>query len=102
MTPEGGHPEQRKICWMPISEMLISSRTNTRVKQLRAAFDGNARLSGGLVAIEGDHLLAEAVRSGIVLKTVFVSERRAVPDIVPRETEVLRLAGDVFQSAVET
>jgi len=102
MTPEGEHPEQRKICWMPISEMLISSRTNTRVKQLRAAFDGNARLSGGLVAIEGDHLLAEAVRSGIVLKAVFVSERRAVPDIVPRETEVLRLAGDVFQSAVET
>src|SRR5690348_14344997 len=107
MTPERGRPEQRKICWMPISEMLISSRTNTRVKQLRAAFDGNARLSGGLVAIEGDHLLAEAVRSGIVLKTVFVSERRpvpdrSVPDIVPRDIEVLRLAGDVFQSAVET
>ena len=36
---------------------VISSRTNARVKQLRAAFLGHARLSGGLIAIEGDHLL---------------------------------------------
>ncbi len=27
-----------------------------------------------MVAIEGDHLLEEALRSGMVLKTVFVSE----------------------------
>src|SRR5580692_2157179 len=81
---------------------VISSRTNARVKQLRAAFEGRARLSGGLVAIEGDHLLEEARRSGMVLKTVFVSERREVPKIVPRGVEVLRLAEDVFESVVET
>jgi len=83
-------------------EMVVSSRANARVKQLRAAFEGRARLSGGLIAIEGDHLLQEALRSGMVLKTVFVSERREVPKIVPRGVEVLRLTEDVFGSVVET
>ena len=81
---------------------VISSRTNARVKQLRAAFAGQARLSGGMVAIEGDHLLEEARRSGMVFKTVFVSERRDVPEIVPRGVEVLRLTDEVFGSVVET
>ena len=73
-----------------------------RVKQLRAAFAGHARLSGGMVAIEGDHLLEEALRSGMVLKTVFVSERREMPKIVPRGVEVMRLTEEVFGSVVET
>ena len=81
---------------------VISSRTNARVKQLRAAFQGHARLSGGMVAIEGDHLLEEALRSGMVLKTVFVSERREVPKMVPRGVEVMRLTEEVFGSVVET
>jgi TrmH family RNA methyltransferase len=87
---------------MLVPEMVVSSRANARVKQLRAAFQGHARLSGGLIAIEGDHLLEEALRSGMVLKTVFVSERREVPRIVPRGVEVLRLTEDVFGSVVET
>src|ERR1700723_1857310 len=81
---------------------VISSRTNARVKQLRAAFQGHARLSGGMVAIEGDHLLEEALRSGIVLKSVFVSERRETPRVVPRGVEVLRLTEEVFESVVAT
>src|ERR1700727_2428644 len=81
---------------------VITSKTNARVKQLRAAFQGHARLSGGMVAIEGEHLLEEALRSGMVLKTVFVSERREVPKIVPRGVEVLRLTEEVFGSVVET
>jgi TrmH family RNA methyltransferase len=81
---------------------VISSRTNARVKQLRAAFTGHARLSGGMVAIEGDHLLEEALRSGMVLKTVFVSERREVPKMVPRGVEVMRLTEEVFGGVVET
>jgi TrmH family RNA methyltransferase len=81
---------------------VVTSRANARVKQLRAAFQGHARLSGGMVAIEGDHLLAEALRSGMVLKSVFVSESRTVPRIVPRGVEVLRLTDEVFGSVVET
>ena len=72
------------------------------MKQLRAAFQGRARLSGGLVAIEGDHLLEEALLSGMVLKTVFVSERREIPHMIPRGVEVLRLTEEVFESVVET
>jgi TrmH family RNA methyltransferase len=87
---------------MAISEILVSSRANARVKQLRAAFAEQARLSGGMVAIEGDHLLEEALLSGMVLKTVFVSERREVPRMVPRAAEVLRLTEEVFGSVVET
>lgn len=98
---------QRKICVMPYFDTsalsaVVSSRSNSRVKQLRAAFAGHARLSGGMVAIEGDHLLVEALRSGMVLKTVFVSERRSVPSMVPRGVEVLRLTEEVFESAVKT
>jgi TrmH family RNA methyltransferase len=85
-----------------MGQEVISSRANVRVKQLRAAFAGQARLSSGMVAIEGDHLLEEALRSGMVLKTVFVSEGREVPTIVPRGVEVLRLTQDVFGSVVET
>jgi TrmH family RNA methyltransferase len=81
---------------------VISSRANARVKQLRAAFQGHARLGGGMIAIEGDHLLEEALRSGMVLKTVFVSERREVPEVVPRGVEVMRLTEEVFGSVVET
>src|ERR1700722_8383129 len=87
---------------MQTPEMVVSSRANARVKQLRAAFQGHARLSGGMVAIEGDHLLEEALRSGMVLKTVYVSERRVAPGIVPRGVEVLRLTDEVFGSVVET
>src|SRR5271155_1279963 len=87
---------------MQTPEIVVSSRANARVKQLRAAFQGHARLSGGLVAIEGDHLLAEALRSGMVLKTVFLSEHRELPPIAPRTVELLRLTDDVFSSVVET
>ena len=87
---------------MPSSPILVTSRTNARVKQLRAAFAGHARLSGGMVAIEGEHLLQEAIRSGLPLKTIFVSERVGAPEWLPRGVELLFLADEVFASAVAT
>ena len=81
---------------------VIASRSNVRVKQLRAAFAGRARLSGGLIAIEGNHLLEEALRSGMVLKTIFLSEHRSLPEYVPASIEVVRLTGEVFDSVMET
>lgn len=85
------------------TDLLVTSRANARVKQLRAAFaEGGRRGAGELVAIEGEHLLEEAVRSGLRLEMVFASERRAVPAWVPRGTPQLRLAEAVFASAVET
>jgi TrmH family RNA methyltransferase len=87
---------------MMTNETLISSKTNARVKQLRGAFAGNGRLSGGLVAIEGEHLLEEAIRSKVALKAVFLGQRKTAPRGLPPETELLRLADNAFVSAVET
>ena len=81
---------------------VISSRTNARVKQLRAAFQGHARLSGGLVAIEGHHLLEEALRSGMVLKTMFVRAGGEAVAMVPRGVEMLWLTPEVFDGVVDT
>lgn len=81
---------------------FVTSRANPRVKQLRAAFHGHARLSGGLVAIEGEHLLSEAMRSGLVFKTIFVSDRRGVPGWAPKNVELIELTEDVFASVVDT
>jgi TrmH family RNA methyltransferase len=80
----------------------IKSRSNARVKQLRAAFTGQERLSEGLLAIEGEHLLEEAVRSGLEIRTVFLTEQQQIPDGVKATTEIVRLSTDVFRSAVET
>jgi TrmH family RNA methyltransferase len=80
----------------------ITSRTNPRVKQLRAAFAGHARLSGGLVAIEGEHLLFEAMRAGLAFKTIFASESRELPEWTPRSVELIRLTDEVFASVVDT
>ena len=76
--------------------IVVTSRANPRVKQLRAAFAGNARLSGGLVAIEGEHLLQEALRSGLPIKTIFLSERIDPPAWLPRTVELLYLADEAF------
>jgi RNA methyltransferase, TrmH family len=82
--------------------LVVTSRGNARVKQLRAAFAGQARLSGGLVGIEGETLLGEALRSGMMLKTVCVRAGRELPAGLPRGLEVVWLAEEVFASAVET
>jgi TrmH family RNA methyltransferase len=55
-----------------------------------------------LVGIEGETLLGEALRSGMMLKTVFVRAGRELPAGLPRGLEVVWLAEEVFASAVET
>lgn len=87
---------------MAATATVISSRTNSRVKQLRAAFAGQERLSGGMFAIEGEHLVEEALQSGIELRTLFLTARQEVPDGMPHGVEVVHLTEEVFASAVET
>jgi len=87
---------------MPQTDIVFASRNNVRVKQLRGAFAGRTRLAGGLVAIEGNHLLEEALRSGMLLKTIFLAEHRSLPVYVPASIEVLRLTDDVFESLMDT
>ena len=87
---------------MAAASTIISSRSNQSVKQLRAAFSENRRLSEGLVAIEGEHLVEEALKSGIRLTTVFLTPKRPLPSGLSQNTQVIRLSDDVFASAVET
>jgi TrmH family RNA methyltransferase len=72
------------------------------VKQLRAAFASNARLAGGMVALEGETMLREALRSGLALRTVFISEGTEAPAWLPAGVEVLVVAEEVFARAVDT
>ncbi|HEX5236707.1 MAG TPA: RNA methyltransferase [Silvibacterium sp.] len=84
---------------------IVQSRQNARVKELRAAFAGNTRTADGLLAIEGEHLVQEALVSGLELTTVFVqagSEALLERLAIPEKTEVLVLPSEVFSSAVHT
>lgn len=85
----------------------ITSKSNAKVKALRAAFDGKSAKAGQLLGIEGEHLIAEAIRSGLEFETVFVRagservlERTALRCL--KAKQVVLLSAEVFASAVET
>ncbi|MES2392627.1 MAG: RNA methyltransferase, partial [Acidobacteriota bacterium] len=84
--------------------VAITSRTNARVKALRAAFSGKASRAGEMVGIEGEHLIAEALRSGVRLETVFVREgsERVLGRLGLKAQDVVLLGADAFDSAVGT
>ena len=88
---------------------IVQSRQNARVRELRAAFARTGREVSEVIGIEGEHLLSEALRSGLHLRTVFI---RTEPDarnlrilerlILPAPTPIVSLNPAVFASAVET
>jgi TrmH family RNA methyltransferase len=85
----------------------ITSRSNARVKALRASFNGKASDVGQVVGIEGENLLTEAVRSGLLFHTVYVRQGSEVLLQTPGlarmlANDVVVLSADVFASAVET
>ncbi len=85
----------------------VASRQNARVKELRRAFHDAAPNPAGEVAIEGMHLLEEAIRAGLRLQTVFFSEsaRERAHKLLPQlssHTETSLLPDEVFASAVPT
>ena len=85
----------------------ITSRTNARVKLLRAGFSGDATRPGELLSIEGEHLLGEAFRSGLQLDTLYLREGSELlldrPNLISiRALSIAVLSRDVFTSAVDT
>jgi TrmH family RNA methyltransferase len=85
----------------------ITSKSNARVKALRASFGGKAARPGDVVGLEGEHLISEALRSDFVLDTVFV--REGSEDVLDRpalagldRSLVVILSREVFESAVDT
>jgi TrmH family RNA methyltransferase len=88
---------------MPIR--IVQSKQNSRVKELRAALLRPGRATAESVAIEGIHLLQEALRSGVTLETVFVAqghEQLLHTLTIPNSVEVLALPSEVLSSAVTT
>lgn len=90
---------------------IVQSRQNARVRELRAAFARSGRDESEVIGIEGEHLLAEALRSGLRLRTVFIradAERRdaslrmlARLDLPP-SVPIVSLNPTLFASAVDT
>ena len=88
---------------MPVR--VVESKDNARLKELRKALAAASRGAQGHIGIEGPHLLEEAVRAGLRVKTVFVAqgaERLLVGLHVPPETEILRLPAKLLDSALAT
>ena len=96
----------------------ITSKSNARVKALRASFSGKPSQPGDLLGLEGEHLIAEALRSGLTLETLFLREGSVAQPGAPHPAsemwvsnepspsrnahDTLILSRDVFASAVET
>ncbi len=96
-TATGGFPNARL--------RRIEGRHNALVKELRAAFSRGELTSDGYCAIEGFHILEEAIRSGLRFRAVFFSES-ATPKAdrllsqLGAQVETLLLPDKLFSSAV--
>ena len=85
----------------------ITSRSNARVKALRASLSGDASKPGDLLGIEGEHLIGEAIRSRIIFETIYV---RAGSEAILHRPSLSGLHAkhwalldrEVFASAVDT
>jgi RNA methyltransferase, TrmH family len=86
------------------SPRRVESRQNARIKELRAGLSRGVRTASDHVAIEGLHLAQEAVKSGLLLHTVFVREgsEGLLDELSLGNSEVLLVPEDVFASATAT
>ena len=84
----------------------ITSRSNARVKALRASLSGEPSQPGDMVGVEGEILVAEALESVPTVDTVFVRQgSEAIVSELPNQDRVTNwvlLSRDVFDSALET
>jgi TrmH family RNA methyltransferase len=86
------------------SPRRVESRQNARVKELRAGLSRGMKTAHDHIAVEGLHLVQEAIKSGLNLDTVFLQEgHEGLLQQFPSGTaEVLILTEDVFLSATMT
>jgi TrmH family RNA methyltransferase len=84
---------------------IIESKQNARVKALRAALLRPGRGDAKILALEGFHLVSEAVQSGVEIETVFVAEgnENLIPELnIANSVEVLLMPQELLDSAVST
>jgi len=88
---------------MPVR--IVQSKQNARLKELRRALTFPRRSDSGLAGVEGPHLIAEALRSGLHIASVFAAEgaERLLAELeLPDEVEVLRMPKELLDSALTT
>lgn len=95
---------------MPVR--IVQSKQNARLKLLRRALTRPGRDAGGLLGVEGRHLLEEALRVGLRVRTVFVriDPEQGVGVFEPRpedplgapDVEVLMVPAAIFDSIMQT
>ena len=80
----------------------VESRQNARIKELRAGLVRGTKTPH--IAIEGLHLVQEALKSGLTLHTVFVrnGSEAILEHLMVGDAEVLIVAEEVFASATMT
>jgi TrmH family RNA methyltransferase len=86
------------------SPRRVESRQNSRVKELRAGLSRGMPTAHNHIAVEGLHLVQEAIKSGLNLDTVFLQEGHEglLQQFPSGNAEVLILTEDVFLSATMT
>jgi RNA methyltransferase, TrmH family len=87
------------------SPRIVQSRQNARVKELRAGFRSASRTEQGHIAIEGEHLLLEAIVAGLTIPVVCIrQESESLLDHLqlPGTAEIVALPPDIFAGAVKT
>jgi len=89
--------------------MRISSASNPRLKQLRAASRDGGSDAQGRVRIEGPKLVHEAIRSHVLVDEVYVSDRcLRDPDIqdllrqIPGTPDIVEISDRLFPTIVNT
>ncbi len=83
---------------------FIQSKDNARLRQLRAALQRPSRASGA-VAVEGFHLVEEALASEISVQTIFVAaDQQSLLNTlsIPPSVEVLALPAPLLEASVTT
>jgi RNA methyltransferase, TrmH family len=84
---------------------IVQSRQNARVKDLRAGFAHPSKTEQGRIAIEGEHLLLEALAARLNIPTVYVragSEHLLSRLNLSESAEIISLPPHIFSSAVRT
>ena len=86
---------------------IVQSKQNPRVKELRAALLRPGRSESELVALEGLHLVGEALRSGTPLQTIFIAQGHenlleTLGAIDETATEILAVPKEILNSSVST
>ena len=84
------------------SAEIIRSRQNARLKDLRQRLLHPSPTSDGLIAIEGDHLLHEAARSGLRIHTLFLREDRSSRQNWPGNPPTFTVAADALNHTSAT